>query len=292
MSTGGAAASAAVRKRGKTAPKVLALWVLLIVMFLSIWQFMSPATPSPHAHVAYATAPPALPSPYVVLAVFAGVMGVTIAFSRRGLRRLAAASRLLAHNDLGPAEEAFRAIAKSRTPGYAAQAEGVLTGIAIRRGRFADALVLVERAIGRVAKSPAFSDHLVPELLARRAYILAALDRSDEALAELATLAAAHPTFAQLTFARLLTRTMVAVRRGDIAAASALASQRSPDFGLSLYDELLVDVLTTTTEPRPPKVEVERLRGELNADPELRAWLQLVWAGGERALDEAMARAA
>jgi len=288
-------ASAAVRKRGRKARgRVLALWVTLVVMFLAIWQFLSPVAPSGHVPAARAPVDSSLPlpSPYFYLVLFVGLVVVLNVLARRGLNRLTAATRLLALDDLGPAEAAFRTIAKGRSLIYGAQAESQLVAIAIRRARFEDALVLVDRAIARAAKNVALHDHVVPGLLSQRAYLLAALDRPDEALTELATLAAAHPTYPQLAVAQLLTRTVLAVRRGDIETASALASQRTPDFGMGLYDELLADVLTATTEGRPVKVEVERLRGDLRADPELRTWLGVVWPGGEAALEGAKARAA
>jgi hypothetical protein len=270
--------------RGMGRP-VLLLWVVLVVCFLGIWQFLAPrptALPLP--------APGADPAtvPFVAIAVVfvALVAGLTIV-NRRSSRRLTEAMCLLGLPDLAAATTTFTAMAKSRLPVVAGQAHLQLAGLSARRAAFADALAHCETGLARVAGNLVAAQYLRPQLLARRAFALAALGKDSEASAELSALATEHPTYGLMASTQLAVRMMQAVKRGDLDAARGVAKQRTLDMPFDVKIEALADTLTATGAGRVAPSEIERLRGELASDAELRGWMKDVWADAGRELERA-----
>ena len=182
-------------------------------------------------------------------------------------------------------------LAKNAAPLLAAQAGFYLSSVLSRRNDFSGALAATDRALSYVAKNVGAADLLVPTLLAQRTWLLAALDRREDAQRELDTLASAHPSYPGIAANELGVRLLLALRAGDLAAARSVAAQRVLDMPLSVHAELLADVVAVTGDASPIAAEVARLSGELDADPEIRAWLRHAWPDAERELDEARGRA-
>jgi hypothetical protein len=270
--------------RGRVAYKrkavmVLLLWLLLIVMFVAIWQFMQPGGPDTpptwsEEHPGYLLM---LPSVLVVLlvALFFGLLLFRIVKTRTLTARGIQAARLLALGDAAAADRAY--IALLRAPSLTSAGAHLQLAVAQeRRGRFGEALHHCDEGIAKLANLKALaSDLLLPELLAERALLLAALDRHDDATTQLAALTTGYPSFAFLSRAQLRVRLMQAARRGDLDKARELARERTPDLPLNVRDEMLADVLVAAVDP-VPEGEHERLREELREDGELSAWLDKV----------------
>jgi tetratricopeptide (TPR) repeat protein len=222
--------------------------------------------------------------PWTVPAVYVLLPALSIGFAmlrQRKMQRLARARRLIL-SDSGACLEMLRALATEQI--VAARADAALVEIAIRQARFDDAVMHCDRAISRFPKD---SETLLPELLSRRAYALAALGRPEEARADLQELETKYPTYAR----QLHTRIMLAVQRGDLAVARALARQRTPSLPLGRHSEVLADVLVVTGDASAAAVgEVERLATELREDQRLRDWLRAVWPGWEVELNSVTMR--
>lgn len=143
-----------------------------------------------------------------------------------------------------------------------------------------EALARCDAGLERVSRRPYVralnSDVLVPELIAQRAFVLAAMGREAEADAELATLAREHPTFAFLTRSMLRVRMVQALRRRDVEAAVRLARERTPELPLNRRDELLADIVLALSGGQVAEGEVERLLSELAEDSELAAWIDFM----------------
>jgi hypothetical protein len=134
------------------------------------------------------------------------------------------------------------------------------------------------------------SDILLPDLTSQRAFVLAAMDRHDEAEAELASLPPAYPFRSR---ALLRVRLVSHVRRGDLAAAAKLASETNLDLPLTARDELLSDGLCAAVKSDSVGAgEMPRIRRELRTVDSLRSWLSVVAPAAleaiERVTDEAV----
>src|SRR5262249_35547678 len=154
------------------------------------------------------------------------------------------------------------------------------------KGNMAEALAHADAGLARLARKnmqEEASDLLHPELVAERAFVLAALDRDDEARAELATLG---PPFPFLDRARLRVGVVVRARQGDLEAAARVVDAAPRDMFVSRLDELLTDVVRATTH-RLGVADVARLRAELRAFPEGRRWLETVAPATLDAFDRA-----
>jgi hypothetical protein len=281
------AAAARVTGKGlRTIGKLALLWVLLIMMFVAIWQFLGPGTP---------------PAPIVAERMDAGLddewlIGLTIAASvlvgvalsaairihaHRQARRLFAAVAAIARGDEGRGEAELRALAKSRYPVVAGQALLQLAAIAERRADFAEALAACDRGLEVIMRNPAArvaaSSILLPELVAERAVVLAATGRDGEAAAEMAMLAETYPAHPYLACAELRVGLMRRVRRGDLEGAARLVGRDVDDIPLTLRDEALADVVRAAVDPESAGPgEIERLQHELRLDARLRGWLEAV----------------
>ncbi len=204
----------------KQSTKTLLLWTLLIVMFLAMWQFFTPSSPSP--------APPPSPwgpSDYGVVIV-AIVLAGAVLF---GFRRLTGAGRAagvatrlyseaLLNEDYDAAERAARS-----TPTWPRAHAMIrvyhLGYVAYAAGRFDVAAELLRPDDAR--RAILYGDdaaNIVALTLARRAVVLAALDRDDDARADIAAARAivkAQPhALALAAFAEIV----ILARRRDLPA--------------------------------------------------------------------------
>jgi hypothetical protein len=143
------------------ARRVLLLWVVLVVCFLGIWQFLAPPRtglpPAPGAD------PATVPFVAIAAVFVALVAGLTIV-NRRSSRKLTEAMCLLGLPDLTHATRTFAAMAKSRLPVVAGQAHLQLAGLSARGAAFADALTHCEKGLARVAGNVVAAQYLRPQL--------------------------------------------------------------------------------------------------------------------------------
>jgi hypothetical protein len=277
----------------------LGLWVLLILMFVGIWQFLAPdgapsALPAAPPPVVDEVEPPIWASPWLALPLVALLIAPLVLRARRLERQLLAGIRKAALGEAG-AEAALAALAASSVPLVRAQAERELAHLDERATRFESALARCDRAIDALAKSAnvklVASDLLLPDLTAARAFALLALDRPAEALAELVLLEKRFPSFVFAARASFRLRLLDAVRRNDLAAAPALAAQ-ADTLALSVRDVALAELFLGVARPESTSdADRRRMAAELRDDPETRRWIQAlaphVLSGFEQAVSAA-----
>jgi hypothetical protein len=268
---------------GPPAGRLVGLWVLLIVIFVGIWQILSPgpveAVPAP------------VPEPGEIAslgtwalgllpAALAAFVGVLIARNLRRGRGLAAALSALARGDAG-AEARLQTFVHAPQALVVGQAHLHLARLAEKRGEFEAALAHCDRGISAVAAKAGIralaSAMLLPDLVAERALILAATGRDQQASAEMAAVAEAFPAYPFHAPAALRVALVQRARRGDLEGAARLADGRSEDVPLPQRDETLADVVRALAHPEDAGAgEIERLEDDLRSDPELRGWLAAV----------------
>lgn len=178
-----------------------------------------------------------------------------------------------------PNEEQLRALSGSPSPVVAAQAWLLLADRAERRGDFAGALAATTSGLARLSdpRDRAAADIVYPDLVSLRAFSLAAVGRSQEANAELATLGPTYPHFSRAVFrARLL----YLVRSGDLRGAARFVEAGEADLPLSVREELLSDLVRAAVSPEQAGAgEIQRLKDELAASPEAKAWIRIAAPG-------------
>jgi hypothetical protein len=272
----------------KAAKRALVLWMLLIAMFVAMWQLLQPSDPSRRAPLPRTPAPiaaapaegtvlPGLPWLFLVLCLaLLALLGVP-ARTRRLRARLIGAARAFALGDLTKARDEYTALAK-RADAVGAQGEHGLATLAVYGADFEHAVEHCERGLAKVARySAAVTELIVPHLYAVRGRAFAALDRATEATAQLAQLSGEYPRFFGLSRSMMSVRLMQAVRAGDIAGARSLALRRTPDLPLDLRDETLADAVVAIEERLPE--DVARLDRELKEDRDLSIWMVRVAPG-------------
>jgi hypothetical protein len=272
----------------KAAKRVVVLWMLLIAMFLAMWQLLQPSDPSgrpplPRTPAPSAAAPAedtALPVlPWLVIGMSVGLFGLLMGWGRmrRFRARLIGAARAFALGDLTKARDEYTALAK-RADVVGAQAELGLAILADYGADFEQAVDHCERGLAKTARyNAAGMELIVPHLYAERGRAFAALNRQAEATAQLAQLSGEYPRFFGLSRSMLSVRLMQAVRGGDIAVARSLARRRTPDLPLDLRDETLADAVVAIDERLPE--DAARLDRELKEDRDLSAWMDRVAPG-------------
>ncbi len=115
---------------------------------------------------------------------------------------------------------------------------------------------------------------LAPNLIAARAYALAALERPEEAAAELSQLPLDYFFLDRIRFVVPLVAMLV---EGDVDSAGALVAATSSDLAVGPRDELLRDLVRAATSPSGVGAsEIARLREELHDRDEDRRWMQRV----------------
>lgn len=272
--------------------RVLLLWVVLIVMFLTIWQFLTP-TPRPGATTA-APAPVVVPVEVeepptwatialpgaTFLVVFTGMLGFVILRARRLERRFALARRSAAMGETRSVPE-LALLTKRNNMIIAASAELELARIANDQGDFGESISRCDNGIGRLQgpmMRAAAGDLLLPALMAESAVAAAARGGKDEADAKAALLARDFATYAWLAAALLRVRLLNAVRGDDTQGAIAAARARTAEMPIPLHEDVLAD-LVLAANVGVSDDEKARLEGELRDDERLRTWIELVAPG-------------
>jgi hypothetical protein len=283
--------AAAARAKGKSGArivgKIVVLWLLLIGMFVAIWQLLTPdrSAPTPERQPRVPETPTDLLVVFGILVlVILAAVGLAIAKRRDANKQaglLLAALRATARGEDEKAEANLRTLTKSKYPLIASRAEQELAKLAERRTNFAEAIAACDRGIAGATRTPAArivaGAILLPELVAERAFVLAATDRAAEARAEMAVLGETYPLYPFKSRAALRVELVLRVRRGDLAGATALVAQDIQDLPLGLRDETLVDLVRATAHPESAGAgEIERLKHELHVDARLKAWLEAV----------------
>jgi hypothetical protein len=272
--------------------RLLAVWVLLVVALVSLVSLVGGPSGGgvPPAEMPFGVSLTDLAGLFGVffILLFAALFGRNVMVLRRAARLVARASAKLARGDADGAVAEVSPLCKSRLSYPAAQAYLVLASAAERRTEIGAALTHADAGLGRLvtrAMREASADLLLPELVAIRAFALAASDRHDEASAELEAL---PPSYLYLDRSVLRVRLVQLVRRGDLAAAARLVEKSPPDLSLSRRDELLADVVRAAVSPeRVGGVEVARIKEELRSYPEGRRWLEVVAPGALDAFQRA-----
>jgi hypothetical protein len=296
--TAGSAAiqrDAAKRSRRRMAGPAFLVWAILIGLFLGIWRFVAPeptrdtiADASSHA-----TSPLALNlvgSVFgaLVVALFVGRVYAEIRRTRRSNAALRQALRALALGDHVTGSRFLTALTINAPASIAAAAHLQLSMFEERACDMRAALWHCDTGLTKISRNAAVralnSDILVPELIAQRAFLLAALNRDQQATAEIAALARDFPTFAFMTRSVLRVRIAQALRKIDLKSAVALARDRTPELPLSRRDEMLADTVLALSGGRLVEGEVERIISELGEDPVLGRWIDYMAPGARREL--------
>jgi hypothetical protein len=268
--------------------KVVALWTVLFATLAALWQ-LSPDGAGDQPGVTLHENPRVNLLNVVFPLAIAASIALFVVRMRRvegDARELARIDAMKAEGELVAASAALRRLAKSPRPMTAANAELVLAQIAEGRCLLDDALAHVDRGLSLLALEAvraAASDLLLPELVAERAFLLAAQGRDDDCDAELASLPA---SFAWRHRARMRARMVQLVRSGAMVEAGRLATSVDHDIRLSRRDELLFD-LVRASNGGAGAAETERLRGELRTFEEGRRWVEAVAPGALAAFERA-----
>ena len=267
-------------KRGR---HVLALWVLLIVIFLAIWTVLAPPagsrpppSPAPDDSVSGEVV-----APVVALAVIA-MVGYQLVRGERLARRLLSATLDIARGDEERAASTLTALANGQAIAIAAAAHHGLAYLSERHARWSEVIADCDRGIAKLGRYASVratqTDVMLPELIALRAMALAATGRQPEADAELALLSRDFPTFAFAGRAHFRTQLVAAVKSGDVARAAEVARSRTLDLPLSLRDDTLADIALALANELP-KDEIARLAADLREDAKLRSWIDSLAPG-------------
>lgn len=265
--------------------RVLVMWTLLLGVCFGLWKVLMPDEGSGGGadfdnddRWDWDSIMLRLAAIYVV--VFAALAARRIAATiraKRQTRELYAALNLSAQGKLDDAHKALTELSASRFAFVKSQAHLALAHIAERRADLPTALDHCDKGLAclsRYVLRISASDILLPDLMSQRAFVLAAMDRHDEAEAELASLPPAYPFRSR---ALLRVRLVSLVRRGDLDAAAKLASETNLDLPLTARDELLADGLCAAVKPESVGAgEVPRIRRELRTVAALRPWLATV----------------
>jgi hypothetical protein len=145
------------------------------------------------------------------------------------------------------------------------------------------ALDAVDQSLGRLERAPeikrSVAASLLPSLIAVRVQVLAASGRTDEALAEMALLAAEHPGFAFVPRTQWSLRLILALRADDRALARALVLSRPSEMNLPPNVELLAAVVLAADGVFEADGERARIEHDLAVNPGARAWIERVAPG-------------
>jgi hypothetical protein len=284
-----AAKSAPAAKRSRRA--ALTLWLALCGVIGGVYWALAPS--SRRAEWPTDEPPPdptALPI-YLLLGLIVVLVAVLVTAglsAYRASQELIAALAEVGKGNLARAEPELERLTKTRFALIAAQAHLALAHLAEKKGNLAEALAQCDKGIGRLSQYTlriSASDILLPDLIAERAFVLAATDRQAEAEAELATLPEAYPYQSR---ARFRVRLASLVRKGDLKAAATLAREAGLDLPLSARDELLADATRAATSPETAGAgEVARIKRELRTDKDVRRWMETVAPAALAALEAA-----
>lgn len=279
--------------RGRFARRVAALWLGLVSLFVALFMLFDKAEPSrvPRAHATHAatsatsTMNVGLTATLVSVAILFVTLVVSVVFATRRGRRIErnvlAAQRAIALGDMKTAEPILVALEKAGPGLGTAQALFLRARRAEQQAQFEECLALCNRALGSIAAQTQTlrmlaSTTITPMAIGLRGVALAALGRFGEANAELATIARDHGTWSHRVSAELRIRLMLAVRRGDLETARAVARERTPELPVTLRDEALADLVLAVAPSGASRDEQERVDTELREDMTVRSWIDTV----------------
>jgi hypothetical protein len=269
--------------------RLLAMWATLVVLFVGLWHFLTPAASTGAATPVPAVEAPIGPSSWtydVVTTLFAAGIAALVFFlwtslRMRRMRALALAGRLVAIGERARAKPALAALTTSGDGLIAATAGLELARLAAMEADFAEAISRCDAAIVRVSKQPlraSAADVLLPALMTESAVAMAARGGLEDADAELAVLCRDFPTYAALGSSLMRVRLLRAVRAGDRDAACAIARSRTVELLVPYREDVLADLLLAARGDVSDE-DVARLDAELRDDAELRSWLDAVAPG-------------
>jgi len=283
------------KKGSSLSKRVLLVWAVCLGLFSVIWEALSPSGSSDEPWDEYDSEPF---DPQLIVNILAVAATLTLAAAfgrrirlilrgRRESRELFAALNLSAQGKLQAATEALTKLAASRFPLVKAQAHLALASIAERQADLTKSLEHCDKGIACLSQYVvriSASDILLPDLTSQRAFVLAAMDRHDEAEAELAALAPAYPFRSR---ALLRVRLVSLARRGDLEGAAKLASEASLDLPLTARDELLADGVCAAAKPDALGAgELLRIRRELRTVDIQRRWLETIAPSALEAIEK------
>ncbi len=270
-----AGADRSAPKAKRPVKRVLALWVTLIVMFLAIWEFLTPSGPTREAQVTPVASGVAWAGStlLMVLAIFgftAGLIAFRVARGRKLLVELSQSMELRQRGQHEEAKAAFTRLAKSKVPLVAPQAHRELASIAIAEGDFETAKSHAEAGISGTRATPATlalsRPVLLPQLHGVLAFALAASGRDRRAAQELADLPKLFPAYPYLARDTFSARLAGLAATGKLHEAAAMARERPADLPLSMQEELLCDALRLHAGDVLPEGERERIQLDLHDD--------------------------
>lgn len=274
--------------------RFLLVWALCIMAFVGIWTLFvsgstspSGGTPKP-SDFDWPDLIPFLGLGY--LAILGGLGGRRFWQARKAKKEtelLYGAMNLSAQGKLDAAKETLTTLASSPFAFVKAQAHLALAYIAERCADLKTSLEHCDKGIACLSQYVlriSASDILLPDLMSQRAFVLAAMDRHDEAEAELAEL---PPVYPYRSRALLRVRLVSLARRGDLEAAAKLAAETNLDLPLTARDELLANVACAVAKPDSLGAgELPRIRRELRMVSSLRPWLSAVAPTALTALEQ------
>lgn len=277
------AARSARRRRAR--PLLAVAGVFFVVLFLlSSGSFDVPGDPWSSSGV--------LASTPMVLVTYALMIGAVLFIAltrhaaRAATRGLLAATRLMETGDAAGAEDLLSKVERRASGVVAANVALIRAAEAEARANFEGCLASCDRGLSLIAAQSsvqraraAFAE--TPALVGLRGATLAALGRADEAQADLATLTSMYVGWSGRAASEYRIRLLMAVRRGDLDAARAIARERTGELSIPLRDEVLGDLVLALT-PGAPREEGERVDADLRDDPLLQTWIDAV-APGARA---------
>lgn len=258
--------------------KIALLWFLLILVFLLVWALLAPGGAGGSEPVDRDVSSALVTGlPMLLLAIFAAVFIALISRARSLPRRLIQASSKLARGHRDEALAELDELTRCSQALTAASAYDLLAKWEARKGRVDEALAQVDAGLGRI-NTPQFralaSDHLLPSLLALRAWCLAA--RGDDRPAEdtLTTLRTSFRAYPDLDAATLRVRSIQAARAGDVGRLADLSEARA-ELGLSPRDEILLDLGRAAVAPGSAGAgEIARLRKVVQGRGEIVEWVE------------------
>jgi hypothetical protein len=85
------------------------------------------------------------------------------------------------------------------------------------------------------------------------------------------------PAFFYLERTRVRTRLLLLIREGDLVSASRLSAERPPDLPISYREEMLGEIAEMAERTGAlTREKLDRLRYEIDSDPVLHDWLDVV----------------
>lgn len=267
--------------------RVVALWAVLVMVVLLIWQMLQPTTRvvsetddavAPTSAVGTWTG---LGAVYVAFFVFAaGLVYYRMRQAKRLGAALGAAIETRLRGDLDLARARFEELAKSKTTGVAPQAYRELATIATMTGDFRGAQTHAEAGIEATRTSQvsvAFARPvLLPMLHGELALAFAAEGRVARAEEELEKVRTGFPTYPFLAKDTFRTRLFAAAATGRLDEGAEMARSRPVDLPLSMDEELLCDMLRVQAGDPLPEGERERIESDVRDDTRASSFLDRI----------------